>query len=153
MSKQKTTKATPAALAKGERLEAPAPDNQPDNQPTKGTAAMNEQGTTNANEPAAPAPDAVDAPAPAKGETPAPAAKRAPAKGKPAPAPLVVSLTEAAGMLGQSPTEVRRWERMGAMPPLVKLPTRGTGKARRLYWRTADIVSMVDGLTASAGGR
>lgn len=89
-------------------------------------------------------------------EAPAPApvdaiGGAAPAKDNAAPAPLIVSLPKVAAMLGQSQSEVRRWERMGLMPPLVKLPTRGTGRARRLYWRAADIVAMVDRLTAGAG--
>lgn len=66
------------------------------------------------------------------------------------PAALIVSLPQAARMLGQSQTEVRRWERMGKMPPLVRLPTRGTGKARRLYWRTRDIVTMVEAMAGDA---
>lgn len=66
------------------------------------------------------------------------------------PAALIVSLPQAARMLGQSQTEVRRWERLGKMPPLVRLPTRGTGKARRLYWRTRDIVAMVEAMAGDA---
>ena len=88
------------------------------------------------------------APAPRSSEPPAPVAQTGkPKREEPAaPARLTVSLPQAAAMLGVSQSEVRRWERMGQMPPLVRLPTRGTGKARRLYWRTADIVEMVNRL-------
>ena len=92
------------------------------------------------------------APAPQSSEPRAPVAQTGKPKGKdtPAPAPfmpLIASLPQVAIMLNQSQSQVRRAERMGLMPPLVRLPTRGTGKARRLYWRTADIVEMVNRLT------
>ena len=103
---------------------------------------MSNEKTTNPNEPAP-----VDA---IGGATPATGGKRKP-PAMPRPGQLVVSLPQAAAMLGISQSEARRWERMGLMPPLVKLPTRGTGRARRLYFRTADIEAMIDRSTAGAG--